>query len=90
MRGDGLDLGNLLAEPFLHVGQVGDSRDNEKALSTAIMLAQQGFAHDDGVPGRDVGPDREAVDRRRLDHTQLAKSAHRHLQGARDRSCGEG
>ena len=49
------------------------------------MFAQQRLAQHDGVPRGDVGAHRQAVDRRGLDHRQLAQAAHRHLQRARDR-----
>ena len=54
------------------------------------MLAQQRLAEHDRIPRRDVGADRQAVDRRGLDDRQLAKPAHRHLQRARDRRRGQG
>ena len=54
------------------------------------MFAQQRLADHHRVPGHDVGADREPVDRRGLDHRQLAQARHRHLQRARDRRRGQG
>ena len=82
--GDRLHFGHLLGKPYLEVGQIGDSRRDEEALAAAIMLAQQRLANHDRVPRRDVGADREPVDRRGLDDAQIAQSRHRHLQRARD------
>ena len=90
MGGDRADLGDFLAQPLLDVGEVGDARDDVKALPAAIMFAQQRFADDDGIARGDIGADRQAIDRRRLDHRQLAQARHRHLQRARDRGGGEG
>ena len=90
MGGDEADLGHLVAQILLDVGQVGDARRDEEGLAAAIMLAQQRLAHHHRVPGHDVGAHRQPVDRRGLDHRQLAQARHRHLQRARDRRGGEG
>ena len=42
-----------------------------------------------GSHGRDVGADRQPVDRRGLDDAQVAQARHRHLQRARDRRRGQ-
>src|SRR3546814_1269655 len=76
------------AQEFLDVGQVLDAWGDEEALPAAIMLAQQGFADDDRVPRRHVSAHREPVDRRGLDHAELAQARHRHLERARDREIG--
>ncbi len=68
MGGDGFDLGHLLAQPFLHVGEIGDARHHDETLPAAIMFAKQGLAHHHRIPRRDIGADRETVDRRGLDH----------------------
>ena len=54
------------------------------------MLAQQRLADDHRIEGRDVGPDRQPVERRRGDERQLAHARQRQLQRARDRRRGEG
>ena len=67
-----------------------DPGRDEEALPAAIMLPKQCFAHDHRIPRRDIGSDREAIDRRSLDDRQFAKPRHRHLQRPRDRRGGEG
>ena len=89
MGGDHADFGDLLAQEFLDVGQVGDARCHEKALPAAIMFAQQRLAQDHWIPWHDVGPHCEAIDRRCLDDREFAQAGHRHLQRARDRRGGQ-
>lgn len=90
MRDDIFDLGHACAQEFLDIGKILDPRGDEEALPAAVMLAEQRFADHHGIPGRDIGPHREAVDRRRLDHAEFTQPRHRHLQRARDRRRGEG
>src|SRR3546814_19459192 len=66
MCDDIADLWHFLAQEFLDLGQVSDARGDEEALATAIMLAQQCLPHDHGVPGHDIGTDRQPIHWRRL------------------------
>src|SRR5262249_18702030 len=64
-----------------------DARANEKRLPAAIPLAQQSFAHDQGVKWRNEGAYRQPVDRRRRDDREITHATQGELQCARDR-CG--
>src|SRR3546814_11513920 len=63
MCDDIADLWPFLAQEFLDLGQVSDARGDEEALATAILLAQQCLPHDHGVPGHDIGTDRQQIHR---------------------------
>ena len=89
VRDDVADLGHLVAQELLQIGQVGDAGGDKEALAAAIMLAQQGLAQHHRVPRHDIGAHRQAIDRRGLDDGQLAQTRHRHLQRARDRRRGQ-
>ena len=84
VRGDGLHLGHVFAQPGLDLFHVGNARHDDEALPAAVVFAHQGLTHDHVVPFHHVGPYRQAVDRRGLDGGQFAQARHRHLQGARD------
>ena len=53
------------------------------------MLAQQGLAQHHSIERSDVGAHRQSVDRRSLDHAQVAQARHCHLQGPRYRRRGQ-
>ncbi len=89
MRHAELDLGNMVAQEVGLFLEIGDARADIKALAAAIMLAQQRLADDDGIEGRDIGPHRQAVERRRGDERKLAHARQRQLQGARDGRRGQ-
>ncbi|MPL73680.1 hypothetical protein SDC9_19486 [bioreactor metagenome] len=90
MRGDEADLRHMGTQELLDLGQVGDARHDVEALAAAEALAQERLAHGDRVELADIGADRQAVDRRRADHAQIAHAGQAELQRARDRRCGEG
>ena len=69
--------------------EIGDARHDIEALAAAEMLAQQAFADDDGIEGRDVGADRQPVERRRGDEREFAHAGECQLQGARNGRGGE-
>ena len=71
---------------FLHVR---NPRDDDETLPTAMVLAQQCFAHHHVVPFHHICADREPVDGRGLNGRKLTQAGHGHLQGARDRRCGQ-
>ncbi len=90
MRGDELHFGDALMQPvgqFLHVR---NPRDDDETLPTAMVLAQQCFAHHHVVPFHHICADREPVDGRGLNGRKLTQAGHGHLQGARDRRGGQG
>ena len=82
-------LWHFLGQKFGDVVEVGDAGDDVEGLPTAMALAAQGLADDDGVEGRDVRPDSKTVDRRRGDERELTHTGEGELQGARDRRRGE-
>ncbi|MNN73733.1 hypothetical protein D3C81_1898730 [compost metagenome] len=74
MADDELHLGHLLAQELLDVRQLLQTRRNIIGLPAAILLAQQGLAHQHRVPRRDIGPHRQTIDRRRRDDRHLANA----------------
>ena len=90
VRNRDLHFRHVLVEEILDLGEIVDARHHIERLAAAIALAQQRLADHQRIVRGDEGADREAVDWRSLDHRKLAQSAHRHLQRARDRRCGEG
>ena len=89
MGGAEFYLGDILAQELAHFGEIGDARDDIEALPAAEMFAQQGFADDDGIKGRDIGAHRQAVQGRRGDQRKLAHAGERQLQGAGNGRGGE-
>ena len=89
MGGAELDLRNMVAQEVCLLFDIGDARTDIEALAAAIMLAQQRLADDDGIEGRDIGADRQPVERRGGDERQFAHARQSQLQGARDRRRGE-
>ena len=63
---------------------------NEEGLTIAQQLAADGRGYLLVLVSADVGQHWVAVFRRGQDGGHLADASHRHLQGARDRSCGHG
>jgi hypothetical protein len=86
VRGDEGHFRHFLAKELLDVGKSAMRGATKKLWPAAIMFAKQRLAKHHRVPGHDIGAHRQAVDRRRLDHRELAKARHRHLQRARDRA----
>ena len=78
------DLGHLIAQERLDLGQVFDPGNDKEGLAAAVMLAQQRLAQCDRVELGHIGADRKPVDRRCADHRQIAHPRQRHLQGARN------
>ena len=72
-------------QEFRDLVEIGDARGNIEGLAAAVALAPQGFAQDHRIERRDVGADRQAVNRRRRDQRQFADARQRQLQCARDR-----
>ena len=62
-----------------------DAVVDEEDLPAAIDLAQDRLADQIVVELADVGADRQALLRRRLDHAHVAHVGQRHVQRARDR-----
>ena len=89
MGGAELYLRNILAQELAYFGEIGDAGDDIEALPAAEMFAQQGFADDDGIEGRDIGAHREAVQGRRGDQRKFAHAGQRQLQGAGNGRGGE-
>jgi hypothetical protein len=58
---------------------------DEEDLPAAAELSNDRVADDAFVELRHVGPDREPVDRRRLDDGEIANARERHVERARDR-----
>ena len=85
-----LHLRHLFAQEFLDGGQVLQARRDIVGLTPAIFLTQQSLAHQDRIPRRDIGPHRQAIDRRGGDDRHLADARQRHLKRARDRRGGQG
>ena len=82
-------LGDERAEVAGHEVDVLDPVVDEEHLPAAAELALDGLADDVVVVAGDVGAHRQAVDRRRLDHAQIADAHQRHLQRARDGRGGQ-
>ena len=85
MRDDEFRLGHVFAQEGRRLLEIVDARADEKRLAAAITLAQQRFAHDQRVEGRDETAHGEPVDRRRGDQREFAHAGHRELQRARNR-----
>ena len=85
MRDDELRLGDVFAQEGRSFLEIVDARADEERLAAAITLAQQRFAHDQRVEGRDEAAHGEPVDRRRGDQREFAHAGHRELQRARNR-----
>jgi hypothetical protein len=62
-----------------------DAVVEKENLAAALQLAQDGIADHAIIVTRDIGLDRQPVERRRLDDAQIADSHQRHVQRARDR-----
>src|SRR5215213_2576023 len=60
--------------------EIGNARHDEKALAAAIKLAQERFANDHGIEGRDVGSYSQAVEGRRGNQRQLANARQGQLE----------
>ena len=84
MGDDNADLGHLIAQEGLDLGQIFDPGHDKEGLAATIMLAQQRLAQRDRVELGHIGADRKPVDRRCPDHRQIAHTRERHLQGARN------
>ena len=89
MRNAELDLRHMVAQEIRLFFEVGDARHDIEALAAAIMLAQQRLADDHRIEGRDIGPHRQPIERRRGDERKLAHARQRQLQGARDGRRGQ-
>ena len=76
---------HVLIEELPDFGEVGDARHDIERLAAAHPLAQKRLADVERVEGRDEGADREAIDRGRGDHREVADAGQRQLQRARDR-----
>ncbi len=63
---------------------------DEEDLAAAAQLAQDRLADQLVVEAGDVGAHRQAVDRRGVDHREVAQPHQAHVQGARDRRGGQG
>ena len=61
------DLGHLVPQERLDLGQVGNPRHHVETLSATIMFAQERLADRHAVEFAHIGPDRQPVDRRRAD-----------------------
>ena len=68
--GDDTGLGHVLVQEIFRLAQVLDARADIEGLSTAVALAQQRLAHDQGIEGRHESAHRQPVDRRRGDDRQ--------------------
>ena len=75
-------LGRILAQERRRLVEVLDARADIEGLAAAIALAQQRLADDERVEGRNEGPHREPIDRRRRDDRHFAHAGHRQLQRA--------
>ena len=87
---DELHLGHLFAQELLDVGQVLQAWRDIIGLTAAVLLAQQGLADQHRIPRRDIGANRQAIDRRGGNDRHLADARQRHLKRARDRRGGQG
>jgi hypothetical protein len=67
-----------------------DAVVHEVDLAAATQLAQAGLADHRPVPLGHEGLDGQACGRWRGDQRQVAQSAECHVEGARDRRCGQG
>ena len=85
MRQDEFRLGHVFAQKRRGLLEVLDARTDEESLAAAIALAQQRFAHNKRIEGRDEAAHRQPVDRRRGDDRKLTHARHRELQRARYR-----
>ena len=85
MRDDEFRLGQVFAQEGRRFLEILDARADEERLAAAIALAQQRFAHDQRVEGRDETAHGEPIDRRRGDEREFAHAGHRELQRARNR-----
>ena len=81
--------GTCLSRKSFGLGEVLDARADVEGLAAAIALAQQRFAHDQGIERRHRGAHRQAIDRRRGDDREFPDAGERELQGARDRRRGQ-
>ena len=79
----------MVPEELFDIGKVCYARCNEEALATTVVLAQQRLAQYHRIPRHDIGAHRQPVDRRGLNDRKLAQARHCHLQGSRDRRCGQ-
>ena len=84
------NLGDMGLQEVLDLRQVLDARDDVKALPAPVAFAQKRLAQRDGVEFRNIGADRQPVDRGRADDRQVADPGQRQLQRARDRRRGQG
>ncbi len=83
-------FGHQLPEFAGHLLDAGDVVVQEIDLAAAPEFAQAGFPDQRVVPGREEGLDRQSMRRWRGDQAQFAQPGHGHVEGARDRGCGEG
>src|SRR5262249_51088813 len=76
-----------LVEKTFGLGEVLDVRADIKGLATAIVLAQQRFAHDQRIEWRNEGAHRKAVDWWRGNDGKLPHPRQRQLKRPWDRGC---
>ena len=79
------EIGHGLAQELRNVVEIGNTRRDVIGLAAAETLAPQRFLQNHRIERRDVGPDRQAVDRRRRNQRQFANARQSQLQRARDR-----
>ena len=72
MGHDDRNLGHLIGQPVLDLGQIADAWDNKERLPAAIVFAQKRLAERHRVELADIGADRQTVDRRRADDREIA------------------
>ena len=89
MGGDEGDLGHIGFQPILNLGQIGNPRHDPKALPTPVVFAQQRLTQRHTIEFRDIGADRQTIDRGRRDDRQIAHPGQRQLQCARNRRRGQ-
>ena len=89
MGGDEGDLGHVGFQPILNLGQIGNPGHDPKALPTPVVFAQQRLAERHTIKFRDIGADRQTVDRGRRDDRQIAHPGQRKLQRARNGRRGQ-
>ena len=74
-----------LAQKLGNVVEIGNTRGDVIGLAAAETLAPQRFLQNHRIEWRDVGPDRQAVHRRRRNQRQFANARQSQLQRARNR-----